>query len=121
MLPKDKFDFETVIKINKLEKRQVIPLLPRLLEWVQDMNWPIAPAVVQILCKYPKEMVVPLKEVFASDDDIWKYWCLEYLVKQFPLELFKDELTRLATMPTGGEKLEEVDELAKEILKLTIT
>jgi hypothetical protein len=41
------------------------------------------------------------------------------LVKKLPSnskELLKDDLLRLITTPTEGEKLEEVDKKAKEIL-----
>lgn len=118
-LPRNKFDFERVNNIKKMEKKDIIPLLPGLLEWIQDMNWPIAPEVTEILIVFPKEMVPHIKNVFSTNDDIWKFWCLEYLVKKFPpsyRDLLKGDLMRLIEIPTEGEKLEEVDKKAKEIL-----
>jgi len=120
-LPKDKFDFESLNKIKMMEKKYIIPLIPGLLEWIQDMNWPIAPEVVKILLDSPKEVVPYIKNVFSTDDDIWKFWCLEYLVKNLPSEdkkLLISELIRLISMPTEGEKLEEVDLKARGILNL---
>jgi hypothetical protein len=118
-LPSDKFDFERVNKIKKSEKKDIIPLLPGLLEWIQDMNWPIAPEIAEILMTFPKEIVPHIRNVLSTDDDIWKFWCLEYLVKKFSTEdkeLLKTELIRLSTTPTEGEMLEEVDLKAREIL-----
>jgi hypothetical protein len=118
-LPRDKFDFERVNKIKKSEKKDIIPLLPGLLEWIQDMNWPIAPEIAEILMTFPKEIVPHIRNVLSTDDDIWKFWCLEYLVKKFSTEdkeLLKTELIRLSTTPTEGEMLEEVDLKAREIL-----
>jgi hypothetical protein len=121
-LPRDKFDFERVNKIKKSEKKDIIPLLPGLLEWIQDMNWPIAPEIAEILMTFPKEIVPHIRNVLSTDDDIWKFWCLEYLVKKFSTEdkeLLKTDLIRLSTTPTEGEMLEEVDLKAREILYST--
>jgi hypothetical protein len=118
-LPRDKFDFERVNQIKKCDKQDVIPLLPGLLEWIQDMNWPIAAEIADILVTFPKEMVPHIKHVFSTDDDIWKYWCLVYVVKKFSKEdkeLLRAELIRLSSTPTAGERLEEVDQKAREIL-----
>ncbi|HLO11824.1 MAG TPA: DUF5071 domain-containing protein, partial [Pseudoneobacillus sp.] len=91
-----------------------------LLEWIQDMNWPIAKEVADILITFPEELTPLIKKVLATDDDIWKYWSLTYLVKRMQLEhrkLFLIELTKLVEFPSPEEKLEELDELALEILK----
>lgn len=78
-----------------MEKEDIIPLLPRLLEWIQDMNWAIAPEVVEILIAFPEEIIPHITNVFLTDDDIWKFWCLECLVKRLPYhskELLKNDL-----------------------------
>jgi hypothetical protein len=118
-LPRDKFDFERVNKIKNSDKKDIIPLLPGLLEWIQDMNWPIAPEIAEILLTFPKEIVPRISNVLSTDDDIWKFWCLEYLVKKFSTEdkeLLKTDLIRLSRTPTEGEMLEELDQKAREIL-----
>ncbi|WP_084780184.1 DUF5071 domain-containing protein [Bacillus massilinigeriensis] len=69
----------------------------------------------------PNEIVPLIKDVLATNDDVWKYWCLEILVKRLPNELrksFKGDLIRLIESPTAGEKLEELDEIALEILQM---
>jgi hypothetical protein len=70
---------------------------------------------------FPNEIVLLIKEVLARNDNVWKYWCLETLVKRLPNELrksFKGDLIRLIESPTAGEKLEELDEIALEILQM---
>lgn len=86
LLPRNKFDFERVHKIKKMNRAEIVPLLPGLLEWIQDMNWAIAPEVTKILLSFPKEIVPHIKNVLKSNDDIWKFWCLEFLVKELPLD-----------------------------------
>ncbi|MEH7349612.1 DUF5071 domain-containing protein [Gottfriedia acidiceleris] len=119
LLPRDKFDFEKVNELKQSNKSDLIPLLPNLLEWIQDMNWPIAKEIAKLLLNFPSEIVPYIKNVLQSDDDIWKYWCLYELVMKFPIEskiLFKDEIEKLANSPTPDEKLEDLDEVALEIL-----
>jgi len=119
LLPKDKFDIDTVDKIKGLNREERISLLPKLLEWIQDMNWVIAPKIAGLLLDFPNEIIPHIRKVFETEDDIWKFWCLEVLVKKLPSELMtklNNGLIRLAEKPSEGEKLEEVDVKAKEIL-----
>lgn len=86
------------------------------------MNWPISEEVAELLLTFPKEIVPLIKDVLATNDDVWKYWCLEILVKRLPKELrkeFKVDLIRLVERSTADEKLEELDEIAYEILQMT--
>ncbi|WP_100330418.1 DUF5071 domain-containing protein [Bacillus xiapuensis] len=122
-LPKNKHDFDRVHKLKKMDRTELLPLLPGLMEWVQDMNWPIAEEVAQLILTFPNEIVPLVKEVFKTNDDVWKYWCLEILVHRLPMEsrqLFKDDLIRLIERPTAGEKYEEFDEIAIKILQTIV-
>lgn len=119
-LPRDKHDFERVTELEKLDKSKIILLIPQLLEWLQDINWPIAMDVAKLLLQYPKETIPHVKSVLTSNDDIWKEWCLRYFVKALPDELitnFKPDLIRISSNPTRGEVLEEVNETAQMILR----
>lgn len=120
-IPKNKHDFDSLFKLKELSRSEVVPLLPNLMEWIQDMNWPIATEVENMLLKYPDEIVPLIKNVLATNDNVWKYWCLEILVKRLPeqsIMLLKCELVSLIQSPTDGEKLEELDKIADEILHL---
>ncbi|MFS0865670.1 DUF5071 domain-containing protein [Fredinandcohnia sp. 179-A 10B2 NHS] len=120
LLPKDKFDFDKVEKLNELNRGELISLLPELLKWIQDMNWPIAPKIAELLLHFPNEIIPHIRNVFETQDNVWKFWCLEVLVKPLPVDkrkVLKNDLIRLAERPTEGEILEEVDVRAKEILK----
>lgn len=119
-LPRNKHDFERVHRLKNLSREEIFPLLPELMEWIQDLNWPIANGVAELLLKYPIDIVPFIKEVLSTNDDVWKYWCLEVLVKRFPEDIkrqLKSELIQIAESPTKGEKLEELEVLAMEILR----
>lgn len=120
LLPRHKSDNARVEMIKKMERDKIIPLLPSLIEWVQDMNWPVAPSVLELLLTFPEEIVPHVQEVLSSDDDNWKWFILNYLVIELPVESrvqFKDYLTRVAETPTQNELAEEMNEIAKEILE----
>ncbi|WP_442600756.1 DUF5071 domain-containing protein [Paenibacillus sp. KN14-4R] len=120
-LPKDKYDFDSVTVLNNLENSKVILLITSLLEWLQDINWPISTEIAKLLLKYREETIPHVKEVLNAKDDIWKEWCLRYFVMELPDDFiieFKDELIRIAYDPTKGEELEEVNETAQMILEL---
>jgi len=119
-LPRNKHDFERVNQLKNLHREEILPFLPGLMEWIQDMNWPIAHEVSDLLLKYPSEIVPHIKEVLATNDHVWKYWCLEILVKRLPegfRKQFESELMRIVERPSEGEKLEELDVTAMEILR----
>jgi hypothetical protein len=120
LLPRHKSDNARVEMIKKMERDKIIPLLPSLLEWVQDMNWPVAPSVLELLLTFPEEIVPHVQEVLSSDDDNWKWFILNFLVIELPVESrvqFKDYLTKVAERPTQNELAEEMNEIAKEILE----
>jgi hypothetical protein len=120
LLPRHKCDFDRVEKIKSMDRNKILPLLPGLLEWTKDMNWPIAPSVMELLLTFPKEIVPHVQEALSSNDDNWKYFILKFLVCELPIEsrvLFKHYLSRLAKTPTPNEVAEELDEIALEILE----
>ncbi|MFJ5790414.1 DUF5071 domain-containing protein [Lysinibacillus sp. NPDC093197] len=118
-LPRNKHDVDKVEEIKKLDSNILVSLLPELLVFTQDMNWPVAPGILEILLTFPKEIVPHVHAVLSSDDDNWKWFILHFLVIELPLESreqFKEYLTRVAETPTEVELAEELDEIAKEIL-----
>lgn len=120
LLPRHKSDLDRVEKIKSMDRNKILPLLPGLLEWTKDMNWPIAPSVMELLLTFPKEIVPHVQEALSSNDDNWKYFILKFLVCELPIEsrvLFKHYLTRLAETPTPNEVAEGLGEIAIEILE----
>ncbi|MGE8081322.1 DUF5071 domain-containing protein [Peribacillus loiseleuriae] len=119
-LPRNQYDVDKIEKIKKLDRNIILPLLPDLLVFTQDMNWPVAPSVLEILLTFPMEIVPHVQDVLSSDDDNWKWSILHFLVIEFPVDSkvqFKEYLTRVAETPTQSELAEELDEIAKEILE----
>ncbi|WP_270168596.1 DUF5071 domain-containing protein [Paenibacillus sp. SYP-B4298] len=121
LLPRDKHDFERVNELKKLDNNDLIKLIPELVKWLQDINWPIAYEISRLLLTIPQETIPSVINVLTGHDDIWKEWCLRYFVMDLPRELrdqnLQEQIERIAYRPTKGEELEEVHITAQEILK----
>ena len=120
LLPRHKHDHDRVEMIKKMDRDKILPLLPNLLEWIQDMNWPVAPSVLELLLTFPEEIVPHVQDILSSDDDNWKWFILHFLIIKLPVESkvqFREYLARVAETPTRDELYEELDEIAKEILE----
>lgn len=119
LLPRDKSDTAKAEAIIAAGYPAVEPLLPRLIEWMQDANWPVARVLAPFLAGIGKPMEGHILQVLATTDEIWKYWVLECIVGK-SMELrrcLRPELERIASNPTDGEVGEELHSLAQSLLK----
>jgi hypothetical protein len=119
LIPKDKSDTETAEKLFGYSYDEIKPIVPELLTWIKDMNWPVAKPVSNYLETISEHLTADILKILRGTDDIWKYWTLRAfcLGNKKPLdEILRDEIKRIIINPTAGEKTEEVDEIAREII-----
>ncbi len=115
-----KFDLESAEKLISLGYPAVAEALPHLLEWIQDMNWPVAKKIAPFLSSVGRPLVPELWRVLRSDDLLWKYWCISCVIPDMPLDVaseFEPELRRIRDNPTTMERHEELDEVAGDALE----
>ena len=118
LLPVDKHDTAKLAEIVRLGYPEVEPLVPDLLGWLQDGNWPIAKQLSPFLASIGLPLAPHIRTVLSGEDGIWKYWVLCTVVKASPelrRELHSD-LERIAQRPSRDESAEEVDLYAQELL-----
>ncbi len=118
-LPRDKSDAARLKRAVSLGFPAVEPILPHLLRWLQDLNWPISRDVGSFLRSVGDPLAEPIRQVFRSRDDSWKRSVLTELVKDGSprlRHLLAGELRRIAEYPSEGELAEDVPEVALEIL-----
>jgi hypothetical protein len=117
-LPQDKYDTEAATALAVASWESIAPLMPQILEWMQDLNWPVAHVFQPFLVSVGLPLVPFVREVFATDDEQWKYNILVSVVACAPelATALHDDLKRMANNPTEGERLEGVSEEAREIL-----
>jgi len=97
----------------------VAPLLPALLEWLQDMNWPVAQVLAPFLAGIGAPLETEIRVILGTTDFVWKYWIIQNVIAESPelRHLFRSELERLATWPSAQERSEELNEVAREALR----
>ncbi|OXM82304.1 DUF5071 domain-containing protein [Paenibacillus rigui] len=120
LIPKHKFDFESVEKLKKLNLEEIKPILPELLEWLQDMNWPIAQEIETLLLSFQEQLIPYIKNVLNTNDGTWKYFLLHGLINKLPKHVLKDlktDLERMKNSPTDDEKYEELEDILEELLE----
>ena len=119
-LPKSKSDIEAAEELVRIGYPKVEPVLYELLEWCQDINWPVARIISPFLSSIGEPVLKEINRVLETDDDVWKYWCISEIVANMESRIvmkYIPELKKLALFPSDGERKEKVDLEAKEILE----
>jgi hypothetical protein len=119
LIPTGKLETAKAERLVALGYPAVEPVLPQLLEWVQDLNWPVARVFQPLLVSVGAPLAPFVRTVLATSDDSWKHYVLIGIVgasTELALALRQD-LERLARSPTPGEVAEEVRDVAAEILQ----
>ncbi|HEV7892291.1 MAG TPA: DUF5071 domain-containing protein [Pyrinomonadaceae bacterium] len=114
-LPEDKSDTARAQEAARLGYPEVVPILPHLMRWLQDRNWPVAEVIAPFLSRVGEPLLPEIRNVLRGDDEVWTYWVLTELVQQMPdaaVGELRSELESLAGRPSE----EEVDVLARELL-----
>ncbi|MCD6068247.1 MAG: hypothetical protein K0S33_3073 [Bacteroidetes bacterium] len=116
LIPKHKHDIETAEKLRNYSYEEIEPIVPELLTWLQDLNWPVAGPVIRSLEVHADKLAPELIKILRTDDGMWKYWVLHALCRNTKDPGLIKEIERIANSPAKDEKEEEADEIAREII-----
>ncbi|MCL6661305.1 DUF5071 domain-containing protein [Paenibacillus amylolyticus] len=119
-LPRDKSDFEAVSKLNEFSNEELKGIIPELMEWLQDGNWPISKPVEDLLLRLGEDLIPHVKDVLQTQDPQWEYFILVGLIDRLPishLSMLQTDLVRILESPTPSEILEDLDEVIVELLE----
>lgn len=88
LIPKNKFDLDAAKRLLEATPEQVSVVAFSLLEWIEDMNWPVALEIIHVLPKFYKELLPSIEQILINQKNgaIWKYWIISQLLIQFPKE-----------------------------------
>lgn len=115
-LPRGKDDQPSIERIRALDYPAIDPILPHLMTWLQDMNWPIAGQIATLLIQIGRPLLPHIRRVLESNNDLWKYWVLGYLIKHLDPDVIaelRDDLVEISRR----EDTEEAYAVAGEILE----
>jgi hypothetical protein len=117
LIPKNKGDLSTAEILTNYSYEELKEIIPNLLEWLQDMNWPVAKPVSEYLESINDKITTELLSILKSnDDEVWKYWIITIFGPITQSPIIKNEIMRIATSPTENEIIEEVHQVAKGIV-----
>lgn len=119
-IPKTKFDTAAIMRAQSVGFPALNPVIPNLLEWLQDANWPIAASTAELLTHAGTEIIAPIQSIFHASDAIWKYWVIELLVACLDASLkeaLRGDLEGLANTPNERDRAEEVHFAARNVLQ----
>ena len=116
---RDKHDLESARALIEIGFSGNSERLPHMLEWMQDMNWPVAP----VIAEYLKASRAPIEdlvlEILRGDDGVWKASCIARLLadlENVDLVPYRAELRRIVDRPTADDQREGLPSLVAEIL-----
>ena len=120
LIPRDKHDHKRAEAAINAGYPAVDPILWELLEWIQDMNWPVAQTLAPFLSSIGLPLVPYIERIFETDDEVWKYWIMGAIMRysREVAEAFREVVTRIAYAPTENELNEELPGQALYILEL---
>jgi len=118
LLPLDKYDIGKIERLREIGYPEIEPLLPTLLEWLKDGNWPIARILPPFLADIGSPLAPHIRTVLSTSDGLWKYWVLSTVVAVSTQlrDSLRPDLERIAHNPSQDERAEEVDLCAQELL-----
>jgi hypothetical protein len=119
LIPMHKSDFERVEKLKALNLEDIKPILPDLMIWLQDQNWPISQGIEDIIIEFQSDLIPHIKNIFSTTDGSWKYFLLHGLINRLPSSIItelREDLERIKNNPTQDEKYEELDDILSELL-----
>ncbi|WP_166873195.1 DUF5071 domain-containing protein [Massilia mucilaginosa] len=118
LIPDDKHDLDAVQAAIAAGWPAVLPVLPALLEWMRDTNWPVAKPLAPFLASIGAPLAPAIRQVFDGDDGIWKTNLIRQVLMRSPAlrAALAADLRRLAAYPNAAERAEEVDQAALEAL-----
>ncbi|WP_157998414.1 DUF5071 domain-containing protein [Desulfosporosinus sp. OT] len=91
-------------------------VLAELLVWLQDMNWPGSYQIAELFVSIGKPAILYIKEVLTSNDDVWKYWVMEYVISKWSKDLVEELKEELISVMCQSDIFEFTDIIAMRIL-----
>ncbi len=119
LVPTSKEDIEFIQKLKLQTIENVKEIVPELLEWLQDGNWPQAHLIADYIRPHMNYCENEIIDILNTDDSMWKSWVMKGIILKSsiaPTRNIIDILKRIYETPTLDEKESEVDIVAYDIM-----
>lgn len=96
----NKHDHENAELLLNLSDEEILPYVDHLLEWMRDLNWPVAQQIEPRLLELGDKIAPNVAQILQSNDRMWIYWVLHCFIVPSPsLQLaLQEELQELKAM-----------------------
>ncbi len=122
LVPKNISDFSGIEELRKLSDEEIASVIPDLLAWMKDMNWPVAKEMPALLAPHQKVLIPHIIEILQPEqsESDWKTYIIDFLLPLLDekyLSMLTPSLERIVKNPTLGELDERINAAAADILK----
>lgn len=118
-IPSDKGDDDFINVLRNTPISEVKPYFMDLLEWTQDMNWPVAHYLFDYFTAYYREVEDKLIIILKGNDAQWKYAILIGIISSSTLNMsskMEQTLRYLVNNLSKEDKEAGLDEIILDIL-----
>ena len=118
-LPTNKCDYGSIDRLQTLKPEELQMIIPELLEWIKDINWPVAPKIIEILLPLDKLLLPQLKVILRCNEYDWIEICLLGIVEELKTETIvglKEELIMLSKSTNPNFIEYEIPQICKKIM-----
>ena len=118
LLPTHKHDVARTKQLLALsDEASLIALLPELLPWLQDVNWPVCRVLTPSLERLGDGLLPQLRTVLQGHGAIWKLNLLQLAQAAGLVAQLRPDLQRLIAKATASDPAEGVQDLAQTLLR----
>jgi len=117
LIPKHRHDHEFVGTLRAIGFPALNPVLPEMLDWTKDMNWPVANPICGILTSAGPEIAVEIRKILSSGDHEWIWFIVSSLLPNLKIEIQKDILPDLVSYRDTNPGKEYVEVVAEYLLE----
>ena len=87
LLPKNKYDDKNIELLRFYGFPKNNPIIFDLLCWIQDINWPIADSIIEILKSAGNEIVPEIITILNSNDKEWIFSIVKFLLPNLNISI----------------------------------
>lgn len=116
---KGKDDINGAMKLKALSKLEIIENADTLLEFLQDINWPVSGPIAEVLSIYTNDLESKIIKILEGCDEEWKYsvtLLLLYNSKVKPSNKLLSLLDKKVKKPSSSEMLNEFSSECQDVL-----
>lgn len=120
IIPKDKEDIDFINNLKPKNIDEIKDIIPQLLEWTQDGNWPQAKLISDYFSPYINQIEDEIISILEGNDPTWKYWILSGLIYNLetkPSGRILSVINDLYKNSNSFDKEEDVDAIAQEVIE----